>query len=65
MRLGYVNSYWAREVWSPKVTRTYKGTSLTSKCPPPICFKFTGVKGDGKELVFKQKLAAKVDNYYL
>jgi len=22
--------------------------SLT-KCPPPICFKFTGVKGDSKE----------------
>jgi len=35
-----------------------------TKCPPPNCFKFTGVKGDGKECVLSQKLAAEVDNSY-
>jgi len=35
------------------------------KCPPPILFKFTGVKGDGEEWVLRQKVAAAVDNYYV
>jgi len=35
------------------------------KCPSPICFKFECVKGDGKEWVLRQKLAAEVDNYYI
>jgi len=37
-------------------------TGYLYKCPPSIRFKFTGVKGDGKEGVLRQKLAAELDN---
>ena len=35
-----------------------------SKCPPPICFRFTGIEVDGKQCVLRQRIASEVDNHY-